>query len=144
MRSRVQAVAFVLLLTASVGGLLAGDGAVLAQPADDAQALADRYAPIVMVRKQPEPCSADGEPFIPMAVERILDNPQVALRQVGNGDPTVMRGPRPADLADLGEGFYLDFPGDALDPGCLYEEDNDRFNAGQPAVVYAHVAREDG
>jgi hypothetical protein len=144
MRSRARAVAVVLLLTTSLAGLLAGRGAVHAQPADDEQALADRYAPIVMLRTQAEPCDADGEPFVPMAVDRILDNRQVALRQVGNGDPTVMRGPGAADLADLGEGFYLDFPGDALDPGCLYEQDNDRFNAGQPEVVYAHIAKEDG
>ena len=90
-----------------------------------------------------QPCDEDGEPFVPMSVDRILDNPQVALRQLGSGDPTVMRGPGAADLADLGAGFYLDFPGDALDPGCLYEQDNDRFNAGQPSVVYAHIVHED-
>ena len=79
-----------------------------------------------------------------MDVDRILDNPQIALRQLGNGDPTVARGPSAVDLADLGAGFYLDFPGDALAPGCLYEQDHDRFNRGQPAVVYAHVVQEAG
>ena len=53
-----------------------------------------------------------------------------------------MRAPGASDLFDLGEGFYLDFPGDSLQPGCLYEQDHDRFNAGQPAVVYAHVAQQ--
>ena len=96
-----------------------------------------------MVRTQTAACDEDGEPFAPMSVELILDNPQIALRQLGNGDPTVMRGPGADDLADLGAGFYLDFPGDALTPGCIYEQDHDRFNAGQPSVVYAHIVHDD-
>ena len=64
-----------------------------AAPAADAAAkeLADRYAPIVMLKDQEEECDTSGEPFAPMAVDVLLDNPQIALRQVGNGDPTVMR-----------------------------------------------------
>ena len=115
--------------------------AVDAQSADE-QELAERYAPIVMLRTQEADCDSDGEPFAPMAVDLLLDNPQIALRQVGNGDPTVTRAPGASDLANLGEGFYLDFPGDSLRPGCLYEQDHNRFNAGQPAVVYAHVAQQ--
>ncbi|HEY4609155.1 MAG TPA: Vps62-related protein [Ilumatobacteraceae bacterium] len=107
-----------------------------------AQELADRHAPIVMLRTQAQACDSDGEPFVPMNVDLVLDNQQVALRQVGNGDPTVMRGPGAADLSNLGEGFYLDFPGDSLRPGCLYEQDNNRFNAEQPAVVYAHIVQQ--
>jgi Vacuolar protein sorting-associated protein 62 len=109
---------------------------------DDEQELAERYAPIVMLRAQEADCDSDGEPFAPMAVDLLLDNPQIALRQLGNGDPTVMRAPGARDLADLGEGFYLDYPGDALEPGCLYEQDHNRFNAAQPAVVYAHIAQQ--
>jgi hypothetical protein len=77
-----------------------------------------------------------------MNVDLVLDNQQIALRQVGNGDPTVMRGPGAPDLANLGEGFYLDFPGDSLRPGCLYEQDNNRFNEQQPSVVYAHIVQQ--
>ena len=94
--------------------VLAGGRPASAQPVDDAQELAERYAPIVMLRSQAAACDDDGEPFVPMGVDRILDNPQIALRQVGNGDPTVSRGPSATDLADLGAGFYLDLPGDAL------------------------------
>jgi hypothetical protein len=119
----------------------AASGVVGAQP-DEAQELAERYAPIVVLRTQEADCDSDGEPFAPMAVDLLLDNPQVALRQVGNGDPTVMRAPGASDLADLGEGFYLDYPGDSLKPGCLYEQDHNRFNAEQPAVVYAHIAQQ--
>jgi len=115
-----------------------------ADNADDsaAQQLAERHTPIVMLRTQASDCDADGEPFVPMNVDLVLDNQQVALRQVGNGDPTVMRGPGASDLANLGEGFYLDFPGDSLRPGCLYEQDSNRFNAQQPSVVYAHIVQQ--
>jgi len=115
-----------------------------ASEADDsaAQQLADRHKPVVMLRTQAHDCDEDGEPFTPMNVDLVLDNQQIALRQVGNGDPTVMRGPGAADLANLGEGFYLDFPGDSLRPECLYEQDNNRFNEQQPAVVYAHIVQQ--
>ncbi len=116
-----------------------------ADPAADAaaaQELADRYAPIVMLKDQEEECDTSGEPFAPMAVDVVLDNRQIALRQVGNGDPTVMRAPAASDLFELGEGFYLDFPGDSLQPGCLYERDFNRYAALQPAAVYAHVAQQ--
>ena len=79
-----------------------------------AQQLAERHVPVVMLRAQAHDCDADGEPFTPMNVDLVLDNPQVALRQVGNGDTTVMRGTRAADLTNLREGFYLDYPGDAM------------------------------
>ncbi len=46
-----------------------------------------------MLKDQEEECDTSGEPFAPMAVDVLLDNPQIALRQVGNGDPTVMRAP---------------------------------------------------
>jgi hypothetical protein len=135
MRAVVTAAAAILLTAVPVE-------AVATAQTDDEQELVERYAPIVMVRTQEADCDSDGEPFAPMSVELLLDNPQIALRQLGNGDPTVMRAPGASDLANLGEGFYLDFPGDALRPGCLYEQDHNRFNAGQPSVVYAHIARQ--
>jgi len=112
------------------------------QPDSAAQQLAERHVPVVMLRAQAHDCDEDGEPFSPMNVDLVLDNQQIALRQVGNGDPTVMRGPGAPDLANLGEGFYLDFPGDSLRPGCLYEQDNNRFNEQQPSVVYAHIVQQ--
>ncbi|MEZ5167933.1 MAG: hypothetical protein R2695_16155 [Acidimicrobiales bacterium] len=78
-----------------------------------------------------------------MAVDVVLDNSQVLLRQIGAGDPTVERGPGGAQLFDLGGGFYLDYPGDALDPGCLYEQDFHRFADERPATVYAHVVADE-
>ena len=115
-----------------------------ADPAADAaaQELADRYTPIVMLKDQEEECDTSGEPFAPMAVDVLLENRQIALRQVGNGDPTVMRAPAASDLFGLGEGFYLDLPGDSLQPGCLYEQDFQRYAAVQPSTVYAHVVQQ--
>lgn len=104
------------------------------------QQLADKFAPVIMTLTQPKPCSDDGEPYMPMSVDAVLGNRQVALRQVGSGNPVVKWGPTAADLAGLGEGFYLDFPGQALEPGCLYEKDSRRFDQGRRASVYARVA----
>src|SRR4051794_15764392 len=50
------------------------------------QQLADRYAPTIMLRKYDGICGDEGEPYVPMTVDPVLDNPEVALRQVGNGD----------------------------------------------------------
>jgi hypothetical protein len=112
------------------------------QRGDEAQELAERYAPVVMTVAQDEECDTGGESFAPMAVDALLGNDEIALRQVSRGDPTALRGPTAADLFGLGEGFYLDFPGDSLTPGCLYERDYRRFTAGEPAVVYAHVVQQ--
>src|SRR5690606_33185637 len=99
----------------------------------------ERYAPVMMLVAHPEECSERGEPFGPMPVDVVLDNPQVALRQRGNGDPIVMWGPSASDLHDLREGFYLDFPGRALSPGCLYERDSRAYASGSAPTIYAHV-----
>lgn len=84
-----------------------------------AQELAERYAPIVVVKEQSGPCDPDGEAFAPMSVDVVLDNDDVLLRQAGEGDPVVRRGPTAADLHGRGDGFFLDFNGLALDPGCV-------------------------
>jgi hypothetical protein len=133
------AIACVCAVASPVAAQDAGDGA---GEGDAAQQLADRYAPIVMLKAQDEECDTYGEPYAPMSVEAVLGNPQIALRQVGNGDPTVMRGPTAQDLYGLGAGFYLDFPGDSLQPGCLFERDFRRYTTDSEATVYAHIARQ--
>jgi hypothetical protein len=104
-----------------------------------AQVLAERYAPIFMLKEQEGECDRNGEAWKPMAVDAIFDNRQIALRQVGNDDPVVMWGPSASDVAGLGKGFYLDFPGSSLTPGCIYERDYRRFVGDQPSTIYAHV-----
>ena len=77
-----------------------------------------------------------------MTVDAVLGNPEVALRQVGNGDPVIRWGPTAADLYGRGEGVYLDFPGDALKPGCVYASDSTRYNPAGQSAVYAHIAQQ--
>jgi hypothetical protein len=121
-------------------------GAVAAQPVpqddDPAQALAERFAPVIVVKQQEMPCDEEGEPFYPVPVEIVLDNPEVVLRQLGRENPTVTRAPSAADLHDLGAGFFLDFPGSSLEPGCIYEQDFDKYAAAYPPTVYAHIVQQ--
>ena len=56
--------------------------------------------------------------------------------------PSSTRAPGAADLYGLGEGFFLDFPGSSLSPGCIYERDFRKYSAGVPATVYAHVVQQ--
>ena len=136
-------------IIASVVGVAALGGTVAAQSpdpepaADDAaQQLAERFAPIIMLKEQEEQCAPEGEPYAPASVEIVLDNPQIALRQMSEGNPTVMRGPSAGDLLGLGEGFFLDFPGSSLQPGCIYQKDFDWFTEEYPPTVYSHVVQQ--
>lgn len=103
--------------------------------------LAERYSPVFMLKQQSEPCDTDGEAFAPMSVDVVLDNPDVLLRQAGVGDPVVTRQPVGADLFGRGEGFFLDFNGLTLEPGCVYERDYQRYTGGE-SVVYARVVQQ--
>ena len=96
-----------------------------------------------MTVAQDGPCDRDGEQFFPMSVDAVLDNPEILLRQVGTGNPVVRNAPAASDLYGLGEGFFLDFPGSSLEPGCIYERDFRRYTDALPPTVYAHIARQD-
>jgi hypothetical protein len=106
----------------------------------DEQALAERFAPVVRLVEQAEECGP-GEPYEPLDVELLFDEPTVALRGPWKPTDLVEIGPTAADLADLYE-YHLDFPGDALDPGCDYERWARRLSEGEAPAVYAHVATE--
>ena len=126
--------------------LVAPSAAAQDRPGPDsaaAQELADRYAPLLRIREQADECDTDGERFGPVAVDSVLDNDQILLRQVGANNPVMAAGPGAGDLYDVGEGFYLDFPGDALAPGCIYERDVRRYTRDLEPTVYAHVATQD-
>lgn len=125
--------------------LVVGDAAPASaqdDPADPAQELVERFAPILMTKTQNEPCDTDGEPYAPTAIDIVLDNPEVVLRQVGNDDPVVKVAPSAADLFGLNEGFYVDFPGSALDPQCIYEQDFEKYASEVPPTIYAHVSQQ--
>jgi hypothetical protein len=108
----------------------------------DEQALAARFAPVVRLVEQTEECGP-GEPFRPMDVNLLFDEPTVALRGPWNAGDLVKIGPSAGDLVDRYE-YHLDFPGNPLNPGCDYERWSRRLTAGSEPAVYAHVAGDGG
>ena len=133
--SRLVLLASVMLLALVVAP---GAGADLA----DEQALAEKYAPIVRIVEQQDVCSY-GEPFIPTDIDLLLDEETVALRGPWNVTDLVEIAPAAEDLVDRFE-YHLDFPGDALNPGCDYNRWAQRLTRGSEPAVYAHVVGEDG
>lgn len=112
--------------------------AVSAQPSASEIALAMRHAPVVRVRAQEELCG-DGEPYLPVDVDTIMDDGGVALRGPWHTDDLVDIGPSAEDLGAGLSGYHLDFPGNALAPGCDYEAWEQDVTAGSRPTVYAHV-----
>ncbi len=110
--------------------------APLAHAADPVSELAERYAPIVVVRDQPEPCG-EGEPYLPSPVEAVLGHPDVVLR---GPDGQAIASPTSADLAGKGDGWYVDLPGNPLSPGCDYETWFRSTSTQHVPTVYARVA----
>ena len=109
----------------------------------DETALAEKHAPIVRLVEQAEECG-HGEPYEPIDVDALFGEPTVALRGPWNRVDLVEIGP---DATDLGRGLYeyhLDFPGDALNPGCTYERWARRITTGEEPTVYAHVVGDPG
>lgn len=126
----------VLAVLAFVVALLvpAGAGAALA----DERALAARFAPVVDLVEQTHECG-HGEPYEPLDVDALFGRPTVALRGPWNATDLVKIGPEADDLVGLYR-YHLDFPGDALHPGCDYERWSRLISAGTKPTVYAHVA----
>jgi hypothetical protein len=105
----------------------------------DERALAERYAPVVRLVSQDEECSP-GEPYQPMDVDALFGSDTVALRGPWSADDLVKIGPTAQDLSRGLYQYHLDFPGNALEPGCDYERWARRITEGHRATVYAHVA----
>src|SRR5262245_50003451 len=85
----------------------------------DEQALAERYAPVVRLVEQSHECGP-GEPYEPTDVDLLFGNSTVALRGTWNATDLVKIAPTAKDIAGL-YGYHLDYPGNALAPGCAYE-----------------------
>ncbi len=102
----------------------------------DAQ-LAERYAPIIMVQRQGAACG-DGEPYAPASVDAVLGQPGVVLR--GPDKAIVREQPTAADLAAAGPDTYVDLPGNALAPGCDYEQWFESTGSDGHPTTYARVA----
>jgi hypothetical protein len=134
-------------LVRTAAALLVLAAAPSAHAASPAQELADRYAPIVALKDREGSCragTAEGEQWRPTTVRIVLGNPKVTLRGPGRRGPEVKRAPAAADLAEKAAGYFLDFPGNPLNPRCTYVEDGERFAEGAPSVAYAHIAGEQG
>jgi hypothetical protein len=103
------------------------------------RARAQRYAPVVRLVAQTG-CGPD-RPYQPIDVNLLVDEPTVALRGPWGAD-LVKIGPTAHDLGKGLFDYHLDFPGNALHPGCDYLDWERRLTAGHAPAVYAHVATE--
>ena len=104
--------------------------------------LAARYAPVIKL-VAPDSCGP-GEPYVPTDINLLMDAPTVALRGPWGGGDLIKAGPSATDLSHGLYEYHLDFPGNALNPGCGYVDWSRRINAGHAPVVYAHVATDSG
>jgi hypothetical protein len=107
------------------------------------KALAQRYAPVVRLVEQEKECGY-GEPYSPLDVRVLFGEPTVALRGPWETDDLIRIAPAAADLSRGLYEHHLDFPGNALAPGCGYERWNDRVKAGSRPTAYAHVVSDAG
>ncbi len=103
----------------------------------DETALAERFAPVVRLVAQAQECGY-GESYEPIDVDALFDEQTVALRGPWNATDLIEIAPAAEDLQELYE-HHLDFPGNALDPGCDYERWAERVTEGNKPTVYAHA-----
>ncbi|HKA27552.1 MAG TPA: hypothetical protein VKD88_09265 [Gaiellaceae bacterium] len=124
------------VLVAAAIAILAASGLARADVSQE-QALAERYAPVVRLVEHSGSCG-EGLPYVPINVDVLFGEPTVALR--GPWGPDLVKIAPTAK--DLGRGLYayhLDFPGNALKPGCDYLHWERRLTEGRSPVMYAHV-----
>jgi len=101
------------------------------------RALAERYAPVVRLVKGGEDCGPDLR-YVPIDVDRVFGEPTVALRGPWGND-LVEIGPKAKGLGRGLWGYHLDFPGNALQPGCDYLHWQEHLGAERTPTAYAHV-----
>jgi hypothetical protein len=112
------------------------------------QELADRYAPVSYLREQQYDCAAPpqgGEPYLPLPIEIVLDNPEVLLRDAANNDRVIASGVGSTDLVGYGPDTYLDYPGDPRRPGCTFET-HERVRIaelGLEPTTYVHIVMDE-
>ncbi len=130
-----------LLLLIPLALLVLGSTPVASGALADETALADRYSPVLRLVEQDEACGR-GEPYEPMDVDLLFNEPTVALR--GPWGPDLVKiAPSAEDIAGLYR-YNLDYPGNALEPGCDYELWARRLAKGHAPAVYAHVVTDPG
>ncbi len=137
-----QTAALLVVLAAMLPALTAHmtQAAPASQMSDAAGQLARKYAPVMYLKSQEQPCDANGEPFLPAPIDVTFD-PRVLLRREG-ADP--QPGLDLPDLFTADPTTYIDLPGHPREPGCIYERDFKEVMGDQRPVVYAHIATEEG
>jgi len=127
------------LLAISIGATIAA--LALVSPARAGLAadrtLAERYAPVVRLVAGDESCGPDSR-YVPIDVNSLFDQPTVALRGPWGND-LVGIGPKAENLGSGLYGYHLDFPGNALRPGCDYLHWQEHLGAERTPTTYAHV-----
>jgi hypothetical protein len=106
-------------------------------PGPAEQRLVTNYSPVLSLEPQQKPCG-QGEGYRPTSVDIVLGREDVLLR--GSTGSVAKHAPTAADLWRHARGYYLDLPGDPLNPGCRYEREFRNWNDGRQPSVYAHVA----
>jgi hypothetical protein len=138
-----RAAAVLATLLAVACAALWGASAAAAQASDDEVALARAYAPVVKLKQQEQACER-GEPYEPVDIALLMGNDEIALRGPWDTTNIVAIAPRAQRLAQGLRNYHLDFPGDALEPGCSYEEWSKLLAAEAPPTTYARVVSEPG
>jgi hypothetical protein len=125
-----------------------GEGALTEPGAAAAKRLAERYAPITMLREEKDPpCETSAEQYEPTTVHTMLGNPTVTLQKADGATgklEDVTTAPTVADIAGLRGDYYLNLRGEALGDTCVYARDFQKLveEGKAPATTYAHIARQ--
>src|SRR5262245_17411154 len=90
--------------------------------------LAERYSPVLSLEPQRKPCGR-GEAYRPTTVDTVLGRQGVLLRDASGN--IAKRAPTAGDLWRHAEGYYVDLPGDPINPGCGYERQFRTWNDGR-------------
>ena len=101
------------------------------------RALSERYAPVLRLVAGREGCGP-GLHYVPIDVDLLFGEPTVALRGPWGND-LVEIAPQARDLGRGLWGYHLDFPGNALQPGCDYLDWQQHLGAERTPTTYAHV-----
>jgi hypothetical protein len=92
---------------------------------------------VLSLQPQAKACGS-GEVYQPTRVDIVLGRRDVLLRDLHG--KLVKRAPTSRELWGLRPGYYIDLPGNPLNPGCGYERQFRHWNDGRSPSVYAHVA----
>ena len=107
------------------------------------QQLIEKYAPIAALKDQTSLCDTDGEPYLPVAVDAVLGDGTVVLKQASTGssttDPVLKTAPTAQDLFAQGDKVYLDLPGDPRRAGCTYAQWFAERRDSLTPTTYAHI-----